>query len=48
MQGIFIGIFMMAGMMAINLLPIQPGWRILIAGIFGGAVGWGIMRWKNR
>jgi len=48
MQGILVGIAMMVGMLMIQLLPVQPWWRVLIAAIYGGVVGWGIMRWKNR
>jgi hypothetical protein len=34
--------------LVIPFLPLPTWGRILVASIYGGLVGWGITRWKNR
>lgn len=48
MKGGFVGIVMMTCMTAITILPIEPGWKLLVGAAYGAIAGWGLMRWKNR
>jgi hypothetical protein len=48
MQGVFIGIVMTTCMTAITILPLPPGWKLLVGAVYGAVAGWGLMRWKNR
>jgi hypothetical protein len=48
MKGVFIGIIMMTCMTVITILPIEPGWKVLVGAVYGGIAGWGLMRWKNQ
>ena len=33
---------------AVYYLPFSPWGKLLVGAIYGGVVGWGITRWKNR
>jgi hypothetical protein len=33
---------------AVHYLPFPPWGKLLVAVIYGGVVGWGIIRWKSR
>lgn len=34
--------------LAVHFLPFPPWGKLLVACLYGGAVGWGVTRWKNR
>jgi hypothetical protein len=48
MRGFIVWIAFTALAFVIPFLPFPPGGKLLVASIYGGVVGWGIMRWKNR
>jgi len=45
---IFTWIAFMVQAFVVYYLPFPPWGKLLVAAIYGGAVGWGLVRWKNQ